>query len=690
MNPAMDGASELIEMGIQALPLKPHSKIPATRHGKKDASSDPAQIAEWFKPGTSLNVGALTGERSGIIVVDVDPRNDGEASFERMERAYGKLPNTKRANTGGGGFHLYYRVPAGTSGLGDRPNAAGFRGVDIKADGYVVAPPSIHPNGKPYEWLGDTPISPAPDWLVGVARGEKRIKPAPTSPAAATVLEGSRNDTLFRMGSGLRAKGFSSEVILAALRAENATKYSPPLSEDEVELIAESVMRYEPSTQYPETELGNARRLVGLVNGDARYEPVSRSWFVWDGRRWSRDEEGQIVRLAKRVVDDLLAEAKLVNDPETLKRRVSFAHKSQSAARISAMIELAKTEPGVSITFDAFDRQLHTLNVANGMVDLRTGVLLPHDREAFASHIVEVAYDPSAGAPVFDRFVADVFEDDAELIEYVQRAAGYAATGETREQCFFVLHGEGANGKSTLLNALRGVLGPYAKHTPTETLVAKQGSASNDLARLAGARLVTASEANADQRLADALLKQITGDEPIVCRFLFKEFISFYPTFKLFLATNQLPQVNGSDPAMWRRIRTVPFNRVFTAEQQDRELSAKLMSEQEGILAWIVRGAVKWYEDGLITPAAVQAANAEYRAEMDGVGQFVEEKCTIAAGCAVSASALYNGYRVHANDNGRDPVSPTMFGKTLSTRGFSVEKRGGVKFRIGLNFKSMV
>ncbi len=689
MKSVAESAESYIERGFAVLPLKPRSKIPATRHGKKDASNDPAQTAAWFSPSTNANIGILTGERSGLLVVDVDPRNDGEAGVERMARAYGELPSTLRAKTGGGGYHLYYRVPAGTDRLSDRPNAAGFRGVDIKADGYVVAAPSVHPSGAQYEWEGDGPIADAPEWMIGLARGEKRVSAVPTLTSAA-VLEGGRNDTLFRMGSGLRAKGFSSEVIMAALRTENATRYSPPLDDDEVERIAESVMRYEPSAQFPETELGNARRLISLVAGDARFEPVSRSWFVWDGRRWARDEEGQIVRLAKRVVDDLLAEAKLVNDPETLKRRVGFAHKSQSAARIAGMIELAKTEPGVSITFDAFDRQLHTLNVANGMIDLRTGALLPHDREAFASHMIDVAYHPSAASPVFDQFVADVFDNDPELVEYVQRAAGYAATGETREQCFFVLHGEGANGKSTLLNAIRGVLGAYAKHTPTDTLVAKQGSASNDLARLAGARLVTASEANADQRLADALLKQITGDEPIVARFLFKEFVSFVPTFKLFLATNQLPQVNGSDPAMWRRIRTVPFNRVFTSEQQDRELSTKLRYEAEGILAWIVRGAVEWYKDGLATPAAVRAANAEYRAEMDGVGQFIDEYCALAPSATVTARLLYSGYKQYSNDNGRIPVSPTMFGKTLSARGFVGEKRGGVQYRLGLDFKSSI
>jgi putative DNA primase/helicase len=644
-------------------------------------------VADWFPRETARNVGIVTGEQSGLIVVDIDPRNDGDASFERLERAYGKLPVTKSAKTGGNGQHLYFSVPAGTDGLKDRPNVASYRGVDVKAGGYVVAAPSIHESGNAYAWENDAPIAPAPSWLIDLARGGKRIKSVGGSPSAL-IPEGQRNDTLFRMACGLRARGYSPEAIRAAVAAESEARCASPIDADEIDRIVVSSMRYQPGSNHAETELGNARRLVDLMDGNARYEPASRDWFVWDGRRWVRDDEGQVIRLAKRVVDDLLSAAKLVNDPETLKRRVGFAHKSQSAARISGMIELAKTEPGIPIAFDTFDRQPHLLNVANGMVDLRTGALLPHDRNIFATHILATDYNAAASCPAFEGFIKDVLAGDKELIEYIQRVFGYAATGETREQCFFVLHGEGANGKSTALNAVRAVLGSYAKHTPTDTLIAKAGGASNDLARLAGTRLVTASEANADQRLADALLKQVTGDEPIVARFLFKEFISFHPTFKLFLATNQLPQVNGNDPAIWRRIRTIPFTRVFTPEEQDRGLAAKLATEATGILAWIVRGAVNWYKEGLHTPGAVIVANAEYRADMDSVGQFIEERCEIAPDAAVTASALYGSYRFHSNNYGRSPVNSTMFGRSLSKRGFPPDKRSGVQHRIGLKLRN--
>lgn len=688
MNTVATAAADYASRGFPVLPIKRGTKAPATTHGKNDASTDADQVARWFPADGRHNVAILTGQKSHLIVVDIDPRNDGNASFERLERTYGKLPDTLRAKTGGGGNHLYFSIPDGTDGLGDHNNVAGFRGVDLKADGYVIAAPSIHESNNAYAWENDAPIAHAPDWLIELARSGKRLKPARPL-ESGTIAEGSRNDKMFRMACGLRARGHSPEAIQAAVAAENKACCVPPLDVDEIERIVGSAMRYEPGSEHPETELGNARRLVDAMDGNARYEPASRGWFVWDGCHWARDDEGEIPRRAKHVVDGLLTVAKLSDDHETLKRRVAFAHRSQSAARIAGMIELAKSEPGIPIKFDAFDRQRHLLNVANGMINLRTGELLPHDREAFATHVIDINYEPAAPCPAFERFVADVLAHDAELIEYVQRAIGYAATGETREQCFFVLHGEGANGKSTLLNVIRAVLASYAKHTPTETLVAKTGSASNDLARLAGTRFVTASEANADQKLADGLLKQITGDEPIVCRYLFKEFIEFQPAFKVFLATNQLPQVNGNDPAIWRRIRTLPFSRVFSPDEQDRELGNKLAEEKAGILAWIVRGALNWYRQGLPTPAAVTEANAEYRSEMDSVGQFIEERCEVGADAAVSASMLYERYRHHCSDSGLSPVSLTMFGRTLSSRGFPTEKRGGgVKYRVGLKLRA--
>jgi len=575
--------------------------------------------------------------------------------------------------------------------LSDRQGFGGFKGLDIKCGGYVVAPPSVHPSGKSYEWADGSAHIPtiAPAILVEFAQGKRRVAEAPT--ATGDIEEGSRNTTLFRIASRLRAQGMSEEAILAALQVENRDKCVPPLDADEVAAIAHSVTRYEAHTSEPFSDLGNARRLVHLAGGNFRYEPTLGTWFHFDGRRWKRDVDGAIERLAKKVADQLLSAAQSVDDPDRRKSFVSFATKSQNSARIRGMIELARTEQAVSIDFSEFDAQPHLLNVANGTIDLRTGALRPHAREDLLSQMVDVPFDAEATCPTFANFMSSIFSQDAELVAYMQSAIGYAASGETSEQCFFLLHGDGSNGKSSLLNILRSTLGSYAKHTPTETLVAKSNgsSSSNDLARLAGARVVTVSEANADQRLAEGLLKQVTGDEPIVARFLFKEFIEFQPVFKIFLATNYLPQINGNDSAMLRRIRTVPFNRSFGPDEQDHALPQKLAAEQPGILAWIVEGARRWYSDGLKTPAAIISANEAYRAEMDSVGAYIADNCEADPKALIAASALYASYRLYMASKGQSPVSSTMFGRALTQRGISPEKNGTM-YRRGIKFRSML
>ncbi len=679
-------AAEYASRGWPVLPLMPSSKKPAIRHGKNAASAEILMVRDWFPNGTSRNIGIVTGSQSGLLVVDIDPRNGGEESFARLLDEYGELPETLEVETGGGGRHFYLSFPSGIDSAKDRPNVAGFKGVDLKANGYVVAPPSIHPDtGQPYRIASDVPIADAPKWLVEMVLGQQSGCTA--SSDAATIEEGGRNDTLFRKACSLQAHGWSEEAILAAIQGENAAKCAPPLDADEVERIVQSAMRYEPNTALPFTELGNARRLVLAMDGNARYQPQSKCWMVWDDRQWKRDEDGVVQRMAKEVTDKLLLDAKKFQDTDGRKKALAFARKSQSASQIRSMIELARTEPGLMIAHSKFDAHPNLLNVANGIVDLKTGELRPHDRELYLTHLLDIEYEASDSCPNFDRFVSEVLSGDAELIEYVRRAIGYTATGETREQCFFILYGDGANGKSTFLNSVRDVLGSYGKQTPTDTLVSRPSAASNDLARLAGARFVTASEANADQTLADALVKQMTGGEPIAARFLYCDFFEFTPAFKLFLATNHLPKLNGNDPAMWRRIRTIPFERVFTPEEQDRDLAEKLKNERSGILSWIVQGAVDWYAQGLPNATAIEAANEAYRVEMDTVGCFIEERCDVAPSLAAPTAALFASYRIHANDNGVEPVSQRVFGRALTDQGFASEKRGGVAHRSGLRLK---
>lgn len=659
-------------------------------HGCLDATDDVKRVRTMFAAHPGANVAVATGSASGLFVVDVDVKNGvGWTGLEAFQRRYGSLPETLAIDTPSGGKHFLFAYPDGVR-VANKGNLDKLQ-IDVRGDGgYVLAPPSLLRSGGSYRVAHDVPIAAAsPALLARLTKGTGAPAGAAASPVAGAITEGGRNSELCSIAGTLRRRGGNEQAIIGALHSFNEALCEPPLDATEVEGIARSVVRYAPESRHPETDVGNARRLVDALDGTARYEHASRSWFLFDGRHWERDGDGAIIRAAKGVGDHLLADAHAINDPDRRKGKIAFAVRSQSHARIRAMVELCQSETGIPVAMTAFDRAPHLLNVANGTVDLRSGQLLPHDRADLLTRMIDLNFNPEARCPEFEKFVSGIFQGDKELIEFVHRVIGYCATAETREQLFLILHGEGANGKSTLLKVLADALGPYAAHTPTETLLVKNGGQSNDVARLAGARFVTASEADAHQRLNESFIKQVSGDEPMTARFLYGEFFTFRPVFKLALATNALPTVNGADPALFRRLRLIPFNRTFTAKEQDRELGAKLAAELPGILAWIVAGAVKWYADGLTTPSAVLHANDEFKADADTVGTYLEDRCELATGEVIQAGHLFRDYRSFTEQAGRASLNQTGFGRALTQRGVAAEKRGGTAYRTNIKFRSL-
>jgi putative DNA primase/helicase len=261
------------------------------------------------------------------------------------------------------------------------------------------------------------------------------------------------------------------------------------------------------------------------------------------------------------------------------------------------------------------------------------------------------------------------------LLPFVQKAAGYSLTGDTREQVAFFPWGSGANGKSTFLNAIQGVLGDYAKQTPLETLLLKrEGGIPNDLARLHGARFVSAVETESGRRLAEAQLKQMTGGDRLVARFLHQEFFEFVPMFKVWLATNHRPLIRGTDHAIWRRIRLIPFTVRIPDSEQDRELAEKLKAEYPGILRWLAEGCLAWQAEGLGAPEPARSATEGYRREMDALAPFLAERCFTGTAAPLEAkvgkAVLYAEYSAWCANAGETLLSQSDFGKALRDRGF--------------------
>lgn len=312
------------------------------------------------------------------------------------------------------------------------------------------------------------------------------------------------------------------------------------------------------------------------------------------------------------------------------------------------MVELAQSEPGIAVHHTALDSAPWLLNCRNGTIDLKTGTPHPHDRAQLLTKQIDVDYDPAAPAPRWARFIERITDGDPELATYMQRAAGYTLTGDVSEQCLFFCYGNGANGKSTYVETLAALLGNFWLKAPTEMLMQQRsggGGVPNDVARLPGARMVVAAEVSEGGRIDEAKVKDLTGGDTLIARFMRAEFFEFRPVFKLWLYGNHKPQIRGTDNGIWRRIRLIPFTATIPEAERDPALAEKLRVELAGILAWAVRGCLAWQAEGLTAPVAVKAATDTYRAEMDAIGAFLLDSCTIAPRLSASAGDLYKkGY----------------------------------------------
>lgn len=430
------------------------------------------------------------------------------------------------------------------------------------------------------------------------------------------------------------------------------------------------------------SDLGLAKRFIGYHGHLLRYCYPWQAWLFFDGCRWTKDDRGEVARRMKATVSRVYGEAAESTNGERRKAVAKFALSSESDAKRKAAIASAQSEPGIPVLPDDLDRDRWLLNVLNGILDLRTGQLIPHDPGHLISKLAPVYFLPEATCTTWRNSLDRVMNGNDRLIYYLQKAVGYTLTGDTSEQVLHFLYGLGANGKSTFIETIMAMLGCYAKMTSPETIMVKKttGGIPNDLAGLKGARLVSAQEVESGRRLAESLVKSLTGGDTISARFLHGEFFEFKPTFKLWISGNSKPVVWGNDYAIWRRIRLIPFTVQIPAEEQDRRLSEKLRRELPGILNWSLAGCMAWQKEGLTPPEEVAAATENYRDEMDVIGQFIAERCLTGPGKEVTAKILYAAFGEWSKLQGeKHPLSQQIFGMRMAERGFSKRRGAGGK-----------
>lgn len=473
-----------------------------------------------------------------------------------------------------------------------------------------------------------------------------------------------------------------------------APAWVPPRDPEAVRARALSIVH-----EYHMTDLGNAERVIAQHGLNLRYVHAWKSWLLWDGMRWQRDSIGGAMRLAQKTIRGLTKVAMLVGwDLEKIARR------SESRSRLEGCLALAQDLPGVGIQPDELDRNPWALNVANGTVDLRTCSLSPHRREDYITKIVAYKGTPLSWTPgkenhppitQFWNFMTRI-QPDPHTRLFIQRALGYSLTGSTRERRLFVAHGVGRNGKTTLLELVRDLVGDgYAQVVPSDVLMARKyqssaGGASPDLASLHGARFVVCAETDQGGRLNEQRIKWLTGEDTVQARRLFEAPFTFTPSHTIWLTTNHRPQVRDGGQALWDRLTLIPFDVRIPDEEQDRSLPSRLRDEEApGILAWLIEGAFCWYRDGMGLPGSVVDATANYRNESDWFAEFIENTCEVGEGFQVASSDMHRAYASWAAASSERALTPTALGIVLRERGFVASKvTGGKRVWSGVRLQS--
>lgn len=646
-------------------------KHPRTQNGVKDGTRNPDMIRTWMERFPQTNWAVACGEVSGIIVIDVDPRKNGFESMDELEtsRTEGPLPETLRSNTGGAGRHYIFQYPEGGVSLPNRNNW--LDGVDIKSNGgYVILPEAEHISGGTYTWDNwGTSLAPLPSDVMQMLMAASSHSGGPSADLPSTsdilrgVAEGDRDNTLYKACCRWRRQlGDDAKEAVTVLALTAARNCTPPFPDDQAIKCVNSAWKQDHDDDTVDwafaqaqgggdgfnlTDRGNAERFVAAWGDRFRYV-AGWGWLQWTDIGWRQGADDYATAKACHLSDVILDEAKNITDARDQAKYASWAKQSENHGRIGAAVSLARVQPRMHLGTDDFDADDALLNCRNAIVNLRTGSTRLIDQNDLVTKNTHVVYDPDFKLPAWDDFLMTSTNGDLEMIEYLQRAAGYTLTGSNAEEIFFLISGPPASGKSTFLDALHCALGKYGTTTQSETILYQrnQQPPAQELARLAGTRLVTVSEIREGASFNEGLIKQITGGDRVSARFLYRDAFEYRPQFKMWIATNHDPEAR--DDAIWRRLKKIVFGHSIPRENRDPNLKRILRDPELGgraVLAWAVEGAMKWYDSGLMEPAKIQEEVRAYYAEQDRILHFIQDCLVYAPGAMTPMNDVYSTYK---------------------------------------------
>jgi putative DNA primase/helicase len=687
-------AQQLLKQGWHCIPLQPGEKKPIEAKWQERLIKA-EEINQVFTP--DRNIGLLLGEPSDWIVdIDCD-------TPEAVITASYLMPGTDLSfgRKSIGKAHLLYRcLEAQTVKFQDPIENITI--LEVRSTGsQTMIPPSTHPTGEKVIWMGQG----KPKELANV----ELVKAARLTAAAALLARhwpeaGARQDTALHLSGALAHAGWGLEEIKTFIEAvvDAAKDDEADMRLKAVGYAIDKLQKGMPVSGWPKlagivgdkivgrmrewmgissvindfgsgifrrTDTGNAERLVFHHGEELRYCYQLGKWLIWNGKHWEVDDSGEIYRKAKDTVRRIGAEAMQIYDETERRAMLKWAITSESRTRQRDMITLAESH--LPVAQDQLDTDPWLLNVQNGTLDLKTGVLMPHNRKQLLTKICPVAYHESASSELWDSFLKRVLPDE-EVRNFVQRAVGYSLTGDCGEEVLFFLYGTGRNGKSKFIEAIQYVMGDYASTTRPEVFMEKKhDTIPVELAALKGVRFTSTVETGYGQRFAESLIKQITGGDEVQVRFMRQDPFTYKPQFKIWLASNNKPDIRGRDQGIWSRIMLIPFTVTIPPEERDKQLGEKLKKEGEAILAWAVKGCLAWQKEGLNPPEQVLDAVSEYQEETDRLGEFFEDCCSLNPLAKTTTRDLYSAYEMWCADNGEIPVRKISFSRMLGERGFS-------------------
>lgn len=704
-NANLEVALSLAKAGIPIFPCDPDDKTPRVRGDwQLAATTEEKLIKQWWRAQKD-SLPAFSPGMVGLFVVDCDRHGgpDGVAEWRSLVDEQLDEFDSPVVHSPSNGQHVYFSQledqPLGNR-TGELPGGVDVRGVG----GYVIAPGAVLPDGRAYSAVNaDVLMSapPVPDWLFQLVANKSQAEPPEIGEVTererayaravlqacaeelSEALPGARNRPFnaisFRLGR-LGGAGWidRDEVEAAVFEACQSNGLIEKDGDRKVRQIFNSgwnagLTQPHPllaDTGIPYSEISLAIRFAERFKHELRFVDDRGRWISWDGKRWTDAKRYSAFNRAQQLCREAASEAlagKAVN--------LGGAKKIESGNVVGMVEKLARGDERLSITSDMLDQHDWLLNTPGGVVDLRTGEMSPHDPELLITKMAKVTPDANCPTPTWDAFQQRIADGDGDLVAFKLRWYGYGLTGVTHEQKFVFGWGEGSNGKGTEAHAVSGILDEYHRIVPVKTLVYQRFEGHpTDLAGLAGARLVMASETPEGMNWDEVKIKTLTGGDKITARFMRGDFFDFWPKFKLTVHGNNKPGLKSVDEAIRRRVLLVPYSVTIPAEERDPELGEKLKAEWPGILHKLVQGCLEWQQMGLAAPAVVVEATNAYLDDQDLMAQFLEEWCVVSEGEVVQSSELFAAWREFCEDTGRRAVGQQKdFNDQLEKRGFEKE-----------------